>query len=93
MHTYHLPLCGSGVGMRDRSASARKNIQMEEEIYSTEFVENLFNRMSKTYGVVNYLSSFGFTERWRKQCIDEITWDNLREGYDLMSGMGETWGM
>ncbi len=49
--------------------------------------------MSKTYGTVNYLSSFGFTEPWRKQCIQEINWQKGGRGYDLMSGMGETWGI
>ncbi len=48
--------------------------------------------MSKTYGTVNYISSFGFTERWRQQCVDEIDWTGaMKEGYDLMSGMGESW--
>lgn len=50
--------------------------------------------MSKTYGTVNYISSFGFTERWRRQCIREIDWDKVyNQGYDFMSGMGETWGI
>ncbi len=48
--------------------------------------------MSKTYGITNYISSFGFTERWRKQCVNEINWSlELKQGYDLMSGMGESW--
>ena len=64
------------------------------DIYDEKFVENLFNRMSKTYGTANYLSSFGFTERWRKQCIREIDWNiEIEKGYDLMSGMGETWDL
>lgn len=64
------------------------------DIYDQEFVESLFNRMSKTYGLANYISSFGFTERWRKQCIEEIDWsENKEHGYDLMSGMGETWNL
>lgn len=64
------------------------------DIYDEKFVENLFNRMSKTYGTANYISSFGFTERWRKQCINEIEWDyKIEKGYDLMSGMGETWNL
>jgi demethylmenaquinone methyltransferase/2-methoxy-6-polyprenyl-1,4-benzoquinol methylase len=50
--------------------------------------------MSKTYGTANYISSFGFTERWRKQCIREINWNpSIEKGYDLMSGMGETWNI
>ena len=64
------------------------------DIYDVKFVENLFNRMSKTYGLANYVSSFGFTERWRMQCIQEINWNkDLKLGYDLMSGMGESWNL
>lgn len=64
------------------------------DIYNEKFVENMFNRMSKTYGTANYISSFGFTERWRKQCINEIDWNlDIAKGYDLMSGMGETWNI
>lgn len=48
--------------------------------------------MSRTYGVANYLTSFGFTERWRRQCVEAIDWsDQCLMGYDLMSGMGEIW--
>ena len=66
-----------------------------EGIYNEVFVGSLFDRMAKTYGVVNYLSSFGFTERWRRQCIEAIRWDgtNIQTVYDLMSGMGECWGL
>jgi demethylmenaquinone methyltransferase/2-methoxy-6-polyprenyl-1,4-benzoquinol methylase len=47
--------------------------------------------MSRTYGVVNVLSSFGFCVRWRRQCVAQV---GIRPGdrvYDLMSGMGELW--
>jgi len=48
--------------------------------------------MSSTYGLTNYISSFGFTERWRKVCIDKIDkTSNSEVIYDLMSGMGELW--
>lgn len=64
------------------------------DIYDAKFVANLFNRMSQTYGTANYFSSFGFTERWRKQCIREIDWNlEIEKGIDLMSGMGETWNL
>ncbi|MBC6993672.1 class I SAM-dependent methyltransferase [Neolewinella lacunae] len=70
----------------------RNKIKEKNTIYEDEFVETLFNRMSETYGVLNYLSSFGFTELWRKQCVNEIDWkEDLQEGYDFMSGMGESW--
>lgn len=65
-----------------------------ENIYDEAFVGNLFDRMARTYGVVNYLASFGFSERWRRQCIEEIRWSaDTRVVYDLMSGMGECWGL
>ncbi len=64
------------------------------DIYNEQFVEGLFNSMSKTYGRVNYLSSFGFTERWRRQCVQAIKWDEvIQNGFDLMSGKGETWNL
>jgi demethylmenaquinone methyltransferase/2-methoxy-6-polyprenyl-1,4-benzoquinol methylase len=64
----------------------------EEDIYDTKFVSQLFDRMSKTYGITNYISSFGFTEKWRKQCVEEINWSSdMSKGYDLMSGMGKSW--
>lgn len=61
-------------------------------IYGHTFVSSLFDRMSKTYGVVNYIASLGFAERWRKTCVCEIDWAQMpTAGYDLMSGMGECW--
>jgi ubiquinone/menaquinone biosynthesis methyltransferase len=66
----------------------------QTNIYDEKFVENLFDRMSGTYGLTNYISSFGFTERWRKQCIREIDWEGeISKGFDLMSGMGESWNL
>lgn len=62
------------------------------DIYDPAYVASLFDRMSRTYGVTNYLSSFGFTERWRRQCAAAIDWSRPgMRGYDLMSGMGEIW--
>lgn len=69
-----------------------KNDRSYNDIYKPDFVKNLFNSMSSTYGITNYISSFGFTERWRKACIQQIpaiaSTDRI---YDLMSGMGELW--
>ncbi len=59
------------------------------QIYEKTFVTNLFSEMSKTYGVVNYLSSFGFTERWRRQCAQQLQVTDGAVVYDLMTGMGE----
>lgn len=62
-----------------------------EDIYSPNFVRALFNEMSGTYGVTNFISSLGFCRRWRQQCVGLAP---IRPGmtvYDLMTGMGECW--
>ena len=63
-----------------------------KDIHDSEYVRDLFYRVSNTYGYTNYLASFGFTERWRKQCISKLS--DLQpnaSGCDLMCGRGETW--
>ncbi|MES1217925.1 MAG: class I SAM-dependent methyltransferase [Bacteroidota bacterium] len=65
---------------------------MTEDIYNPEFVKDLFNRMSNSYERVNYITSFGFSIRWRKQFVDElIPYDTKIEVIDLLTGMGEAW--
>ncbi|MCB1167395.1 MAG: class I SAM-dependent methyltransferase [Leptospiraceae bacterium] len=60
--------------------------------YDPQYVAGLFDRMAKTYGVLNYITSFGFSERWRHQCIAAIEqWPKGARVFDLMSGMGEAW--
>ncbi len=60
--------------------------------YNPKFVEDLFNRMSGSYDLMNYYSSFGFSDKWRKQFINEIDINkNSLTIVDLMSGMGECW--
>ena len=50
--------------------------------------------MFKKYGTANYISSFGFTERLRKQGIKEIDWNlKIEKGFDSVSEMGETWNL
>jgi demethylmenaquinone methyltransferase/2-methoxy-6-polyprenyl-1,4-benzoquinol methylase len=61
----------------------------DKRIYDSNFVRELFDEMSTTYGIVNLISSFGFTILWRRQCARSI---NVEPGFrvlDLMSGMGE----
>jgi ubiquinone/menaquinone biosynthesis methyltransferase len=73
----------------------KKNTKIHGEyidIYSEDFVSGLFDSMSSTYGITNYISSFGFTERWRHRCIEQLPQQaQLKAGYDLMTGMGEVW--
>ena len=61
----------------------------ENDIYSADYQRNLFNEMSKTYGIVNSISSFGFNYLWRKRCLDNA---KIKDGdivCDMMAGMGE----
>ncbi len=65
---------------------------MTDNIYNPEFVKGLFNRMSSSYERMNYLTSFGFSIRWRTQFLDPLTeTDQQIEIIDLLAGMGETW--
>lgn len=55
-------------------------------------MSELFNRMSGSYERVNYLTSFGFSIRWRYQLLKKIKQQHeAHEVIDLMTGMGETW--
>lgn len=62
-----------------------------KDYYEPKYVESLFNEMSNSYAKVNYITSFGFSRRWRNQCVDKALF--LEEGLivDLMTGMGESW--
>ena len=59
------------------------------DLYDPTFVTSLFDEMARTYGVVNLVSSFGFTLLWRRQCLRSIRIDPSDEVLDLMTGMGE----
>ena len=59
------------------------------DLYDPQFVKRLFDEMARTYGVVNTLSSFGFNQRWRRQCLRAITMPPGGRAIDLMTGMGE----
>ncbi|TYC14085.1 methyltransferase domain-containing protein [Bizionia gelidisalsuginis] len=61
------------------------------DIYEPKFVEKLFDKMSTSYSKMNYITSFGFSERWRKQCVEEINIEKGKTTVDLMTGMGECW--
>ena len=62
------------------------------DLYDPEFVSGMFDRMSKTYGFANLITSFGFTSRWRRQCEADLpAIKKTARGLDMMSGMGESW--
>lgn len=67
-------------------------IILENNIYNPLYVKELFNRMSSSYERMNYITSFGFSIRWRKQLIASLQpQTNQVEIIDLLTGMGETW--
>jgi demethylmenaquinone methyltransferase/2-methoxy-6-polyprenyl-1,4-benzoquinol methylase len=48
--------------------------------------------MSSSYERVNYITSFGFSIRWRTQFLNNFQKKNTEvEIIDLLTGMGETW--
>jgi demethylmenaquinone methyltransferase/2-methoxy-6-polyprenyl-1,4-benzoquinol methylase len=53
----------------------------------------VFDRCSGTYIAFSWACSFGFTERWRRQCVAAMpaTGSESPVGYDLMAGTGEVW--
>lgn len=65
---------------------------MKDNIYNPIYVQGLFNRMSSSYERMNYLTSFGFSIRWRTQFLNSFKpTENKAEIIDLLTGMGETW--
>ena len=59
--------------------------------YDEKYVAHLFDQMGASYDIVNLVSSFGFSEIWRAQCVRNL---NIRPGAivaDLMAGSGECW--
>lgn len=72
----------------------QNKIQLSDTVneYDPEFIRDLFNRMSGSYERVNYITSFVFSLRWRKQFLKNIapSKEPIRI-LDLMTGMGETW--
>ncbi len=73
------------------SVTIKNKPRSNKELYDPGFVKDLFDKMSSTYSVMNYISSFGFSERWRKQFIKEQYLNDANVVVDLMTGMGECW--
>lgn len=64
-----------------------------DDIYDPQFVKGVFDRCSDKYIAFSLVCSFGFTERWRRQCValmPELPVAGAT-GYDLMAGTGEAW--
>lgn len=63
------------------------------DIYDPGYVKQVFDRCSDRYIVFSHVCSFGFTERWRRQCVAAMPVPRAPAptGYDLMAGTGEVW--
>ena len=55
------------------------------------YLQRLFDRMGPTYGLMNVLSSFGFSELWRRTCVANAEVRSGDRVCDMMSGSGECW--
>ncbi len=65
---------------------------MEKNQYNPKYVQELFNNMSGSYERMNFITSFGFSIRWRRQLLKPLEETKRHvEIIDLMTGMGETW--
>lgn len=62
-----------------------------DEIYSFEYLKTLFNEMASSYDRVNYITSFGFSWRFRRQFIERAGLAPGQAVCDLMCGRGECW--
>ena len=63
------------------------------DIYDPVYVKDVFDKCSSNYILMSYIFSFGFTERWRSQCVQALALDPAMAaiGYDMMAGTGEAW--
>ncbi|MBD3730361.1 MAG: class I SAM-dependent methyltransferase [Sphingomonadales bacterium] len=63
-----------------------------QDIYDPAFVRDVFDRCSGKYIAFSTICSLGFTEIWRRQCVDMLALgDGPQNGFDLMAGTGEAW--
>ncbi len=70
-----------------------EGLRADPDIYAPAFVKGVFDRCSNTYISFSWFFSLGFTERWRRQCVEALPLSpgQPAEGYDLMAGTGEVW--
>lgn len=69
--------------------SEEQDSAVQADIYEQAYLKALFNEMSATYGLVNLISSLGFTVVWRTYCIQQLPEKIQGHCCDLLSGMGE----
>lgn len=66
--------------------------ETDDRIYDPAYVKGVFDRCSTSYRRWSNVASFGFVERWRKQCVAALPVQKAgARGFDLMAGTGESW--
>ncbi|MEM6858390.1 MAG: class I SAM-dependent methyltransferase [Pseudomonadota bacterium] len=64
----------------------------QDDIYDPAYVRDVFDKCSDRYIAFSTVCSLGFTEIWRRQCVEALgTLPMGAVGYDLMAGTGEVW--
>ena len=64
---------------------------MDAPRYDDEYVRDLFDRMGPSYHVMNVVSSFGFSELWRRTCVYQAGISQGSRVCEMMAGSGECW--
>lgn len=59
--------------------------------YNEQYVAQLFDQMGPSYDAMNLITSFGFSEIWRAQCVRNLNIPESAVVADLMAGSGECW--
>ncbi len=59
-------------------------------IYNSKYIQDLFDEMSSSYHFMNLITSFGFSEIWRRKTFNKIDLNGEKIVLDLFSGMGES---
>ncbi len=67
-------------------------VERTAELFDPQQVRGLFDRMSRSYELMNVVCSFGFSIRWRRRLMALVPAQApARTVLDAMTGMGETW--
>jgi demethylmenaquinone methyltransferase/2-methoxy-6-polyprenyl-1,4-benzoquinol methylase len=87
-----MPEAGRAVTRQNQVLFTGMSMSQNRDIYDPAFVKGVFDRCSARYIGFSYFCSLGFTERWRRQCIEALPEPKpTGTAYDLMAGTGEAW--
>lgn len=62
-----------------------------DDIYDLDYLKDLFDKMAESYDRMNYITSFGFSQRWRRQFVERAEIEDGHTVCDFMCGRGECW--